>query len=148
MAQRSLPPIDVLSRLKDQGWTYAEIGAEYGVTPGAVYATFSRAGMTRKRADHTQYIPWVVATKHRLAWPLFMLRLLARKEKGETLKEDRARWLEGWLAGMAANNLVVCYSPKMAPNPASPNVGGFYYSRRRPSDQDSIIRVNDGDILR
>ncbi|GAB3847438.1 hypothetical protein GCM10029963_28920 [Micromonospora andamanensis] len=52
----------------------------------------------------------------------------------------KKRMLDKWLREIQEAGVVVCYDPDMEPNPAS-KTGGFYYSRRRTSDGDSLIRV-------
>jgi hypothetical protein len=47
--------------------------------------------------------------------------------------------LDKWLNEIKEADVVVCYDRTMPPNPAS-NTGGFYYSKRRPEDGDSLIR--------
>lgn len=145
-APRRLPTSDVLLSLRNQGWTYEDIANEYGVTKGAVYLALRQARATTTRPSHRHLIPWVVRSDHAHAKPVTMLRLLGRRERGDELPLPKARMLDKWLRGMRDNELVVCYDPEMPPNPASPTVGGFYYSRRRKSDGDSLVRaVNDAD---
>jgi hypothetical protein len=48
--------------------------------------------------------------------------------------------LDKWLAEIKEADVVVCYDRTMAPNPAS-TTGGFYYSKRRPEDGDSLVRA-------
>ncbi|MEU3618811.1 hypothetical protein ABZ725_41785 [Streptomyces sp. NPDC006872] len=116
----------------------------YDVTPGAVYWQLRDAGGTKKRNDHRRYLPWRVKAEHTHARPATMLRFLSRREQGETLPEAKDRMLTKWLAEVKEADVVVCYRREQGPNPASPN-GGFYYSKRRPSDGDNLIRVDDGE---
>lgn len=139
-APKRLPTSDVLLSLRQQGWTYEDIATEYGVTKGAVYLALRQARATSTRPSHKNLIPWTVRAEHAHAKPAGMLRLLGRRESGEELPAVKSRMLDRWLAGMHDNHLVVCYSPDMPPNPASPTTGGFYYSRRRKSDGKSLIR--------
>jgi hypothetical protein len=139
-APRQLPTSDVLRSLRSQGKTYEEIGEMYGVTKGAVYWQLRDAGLAKARPDHSKYIPWKVKTEHAHAKPVTMLRLHSRREQGDTIPEVKARMLDKWLAEIKEADVVVCYDRNMAPNPASP-WGGFYYSKRRPEDGDSLVRV-------
>jgi DNA-directed RNA polymerase specialized sigma24 family protein len=56
-ASEKLPNVDVLSTLRDQGWTYDEIAREYGVSRGAVelrLATGRTFGQRHKPAGPTR----------------------------------------------------------------------------------------------
>jgi hypothetical protein len=143
-APRKLPDNAVLLELRRKGWTYQQIADEYDVTSGAVYWALDSAGGTKKRNDHRKYLPWKVKTDHTHARPATMLRYLSRREQGETLPEPKARMLEKWLEEVKGADVVVCYDRDFPPNPASPTTGGFYYSKRRPEDGESLIRVNEG----
>lgn len=138
-APRRLPSSDVLRADRQKGLTYEEIGEKYGVTKGAVYLQLRDAKISKPRPDHSKYIPWTVKTEHAQARPNGMLRLYSRREQGEKLPAVKERMLDKWLEEVKAADVVVCYNREMAPNPASPT-GGWYYSKRRPSDGDSLIR--------
>jgi hypothetical protein len=138
-APRQLPTSDVLRQLREKGKTYEEIAELYGVTKGAVYWQLRDAGLAKARPDHSKYIPWTIKTEHAHAKPATMLRLHSRREQGDTIPAVKARMLDKWLAEIREANVVVCYDRTMAPNPAS-TTGGFYYSKRRPEDGDSLVR--------
>ncbi|MFE0648512.1 hypothetical protein ACFVZH_07995 [Streptomyces sp. NPDC059534] len=121
--------------------TYDEIAEMYGVTRGAVYLQLRDSKQTSKRPDHSKYIPWTVKAGHAQARPNAMLRLFSRREQGETLPEVKERMLDKWLAEIKEADVVVCYNREQVPNPAS-NTGGWYYSKRRPSDGTNLIRVD------
>jgi transcriptional regulator with XRE-family HTH domain len=133
----------VLRSLRAKGLTYEEIGEKYGVTKGAVYLQLRDAKISKPRPDHSKYIPWTVKTEHAQARPNGMLRLYSRREQGETLPAVKERMLDKWLAEIKAADVVVCYHREQAPNPASPVTGGWYYSKRRPSDGDNLIRFEE-----
>jgi hypothetical protein len=139
-APRQLPTSDVLRQLRAQGKTYEEIGDMYGVTKGAVYWQLRDAGLAKTRPDHSKYIPWKIRTDHAHAKPATMLRLHSRREQGDTIPAVKARMLDKWLAEIKEADVVVCYDRDMSPSPASPT-GGFYYSKRRPEDGDSLVRA-------
>ncbi|MFD6970573.1 hypothetical protein [Streptomyces sp. NPDC059949] len=126
--------------------SYEQIAEMYGVTKGAVYWQLQASGQTKKRPDHKRFIPWTVKAEHAHARPVMMLRLLSRQENGdESIPDVKLRMLTKWLGEVKAADVVVCYDRGMPPNPASPSTGGFYYSKRRPEDGDSIIRFNPDD---
>lgn len=139
-APRQLPGTEVLLSLRKQKWTYEQIANEYGVTPGAVYLRLREAGAVKKRPRHSELIPWKVRNEHMHAHPVAMLRLLARRQGGEELPKRKQQQLDKWLREIEEAGVVVCYDPEQGPNPASPKVGGWYYSRRRDSDGDGPIR--------
>ncbi|MFD9368571.1 hypothetical protein ACFWA6_12800 [Streptomyces sp. NPDC060020] len=142
-APRQLPTSDVLRAHRSKGKTYDEIAAMYGVTKGAVYWQLRDSGQVKTRPDHKKYIPWTVKTEHAHARPVMMLRLLSRREQGDTtIPAVKLRMLDKWLGEIKAADVVVCYRRDMVPNPASPTTGGFYYSKRRPEDGDMIIRYD------
>jgi hypothetical protein len=142
-APRILPPSDVLLQMRNSGHTYEDIANEFGVSKGAVYLQLRQARATDKRPSYKHLIPWTVRTDHAHAHPVTMLRLLGRRQKGETLPPVKSRLLDKWLEGMAENGLVLCYHPDAPPNPASRSTGGFYYKRREESDGDSLVRAED-----
>lgn len=141
---RLLPDNEVLVRLRHQGWTYDDIAREYGVGRSAVYLRLRNVdGAVAARPRHANLIPWKVATKHAHAFPVQMLRLLARRNQGQELPPEKQRMLDKWLKEVREADVVVCYDPEQPPNAASPATGGFFYSRRRESDGKSLIRFEE-----
>ncbi|MDL5204925.1 hypothetical protein [Streptomyces sp. ALI-76-A] len=132
----------MLRSLRAQGMTYEQIGEMYGVTKGAVYLQLRDAKISKARPDHSRYIPWTVKTEHAQARPNAMLRLYSRREQNDPIPAVKERMLDKWLEELKAADVVVCYNREQAPNPASPT-GGWYYSKRRPSDGDSLIRFEE-----
>ncbi|MEV6638053.1 hypothetical protein AB0M54_45755 [Actinoplanes sp. NPDC051470] len=142
-AIKKLPDTSVLAQLVNQGWTYAQIAERFDVGEQAVYRQMQRAGLTKPRNDHSDVIPWRVAQRHQWATPMRYLRLWGRRKHNEAMTEAEARQLDGWLAGMREADVVVAYDKDFPPNDASAQ-GGFYYSRRRPTDgKDSLVRMPD-----
>lgn len=139
-APRLLPDNAVLADLRRQGWTYADIAAEYGVSESAVYLRLRQVGATKKTVSHRDVIPWKVKREHTYSFPAQMLRVYGRKQKGLDISDVKDRMLRRWLRGMEDAGVVLCYAPAYPPNPACA-AGGFYYSRRRPEDGDSIVRT-------
>ncbi|MFF0481091.1 hypothetical protein [Streptomyces sp. NPDC004435] len=138
-APRRLPSSDILRSHRAKGLTYDEIAELYGVTKGAVYLQLRDSKQTSKRPDHKRFIPWVVRTEHSQARPATMLRYYSRREQGDEIPPVKERMLDKWLAEIKEANVVVCYNRDQVPNPASAT-GGWYYSKRRPSDGTSLIR--------
>ncbi|MEU8086376.1 hypothetical protein AB0B57_22550 [Micromonospora sp. NPDC049101] len=147
-APQILPSNTELAKLRFNGWTYAKIALFYGVSEQAVYMRLRKANLTKKTPGFKDLIPWRVKKEHDHAPPNQMLRLLGRLERGDVLLPVKQRSLNLWLADLKEADVVVCYNPDQPPNPASPKSGGFYYSRRRPEDGESLIRVDEGAELR
>lgn len=139
---RLLPDNEVLVRLRRQGWTYADIANEYGVTESAVYLRLRQANATKERVSHRDVIPWRIKKAHTYSFPAQMLRLYGRQQKGMELQPVKRNMLNKWLREMKEAGVVLCYSPDYPPNPAC-QAGGFYYSRRRPDDGTCIVRTDD-----
>lgn len=140
-APRLLPDRTTLERLRRQGVTYREIAERYGVTESAVYQRLKADGLAKDQpVSHKALIPWTVREDHRHAHPALMLRTLSRRMQGLPNSEPRNKMLDRWLEEIKSADVVVCYDPDMAPNPASPVYGGWWYSRRRPEDGDAMIR--------
>ncbi|MEU8780024.1 hypothetical protein [Streptomyces sp. NPDC048637] len=110
-----------------------------------MYWQLRDAGLAQKRPDHSKYLPWKVKTEHAHARPAMMLRLLSRRDQGDAVPDVKERMLDKWLGEVKAANVVVCYHRDMAPNPANPTTGGFYYSKRRPTDGESLVRDTSDD---
>lgn len=124
------------------GHTYQEIADMYGVTKGAVYQRLRLAGHTSERPDYSETtMPWTVKTEHQQAYPAMMLRFLGRRLEGRdgTLREDKRRMLDRWVAAMERGNLSVAYDPRIPPNNASA-VGGFAYVPALPEDENFVRR--------
>ena len=139
-APKILPTSDVLVKLRQQGWTYDDIAAEYGVTKGAVYLALRQAKAVKDRPRYDQLIPWTVKSEHASARPAMMLRLFGRREAGLEIPRPKARMLDKWLAEVREADVVVDYAPDFPPNPASPVTGGWHYRRRIAEDGDGLIR--------
>lgn len=148
-AHKKLPENDELTQLLHQGWSYADLGAEYGVSREAIYKRLRQIpGLTKPRPRYTDTIPWKVAQEHTYATPVALLRLLGRQLVNQA--EGRDEWagfsraaktrLTNWLAGLDQAGLVVTYGRDIPPNPASPDTGGWAYVPRLPEDDSGYIR--------
>ena len=143
-APRQLPDTETLVKLREQGWSYNDIADEYGVTKGAVYLQLQSAKATKTRPNYKHLIPWTVKSEHQFSHPAMMLRLLGRRESGDTgIPPVKERMLDKWLRQIREADVVVCYHPDTPPNAASPKSGGWYYATRKPSDGDSLIRYDE-----
>jgi hypothetical protein len=100
------------------------------VTRGAVTMALRRAGITGTVRRYTDLIPWRVKTIHEHSYHLAMLRFEARRRRDLGLTKEQERRLDGWLARLSAEQLVVLYEP------TSPD--GFYLVPRADTDADTI----------
>lgn len=101
----------------EAGYTHADIAdwvldkTGQHVSRSAVSSALSRAGLTREGPRYREEIPWRVKTSHLTQYPARMLRLLGRyRAQMELSDEDQLR-LDGWLASLEEQNVVVAYCP-------------------------------------
>lgn len=71
--------------------------------------------------------------EHIRDYPVRLLRLLGRRNSGDTLSSDEENRLNNWLAHLEADNAVVGYD----------KVNGFAYIDRQPDDPTDLpIHIN------
>lgn len=122
----------------EEGRTYAwmveEYERRYDLQVGAsMFGNFRRRrGIARRIARDDDLIPWLVKREHRWAYPVQMLRALARQREGRPLRDVEARKLTSWLDTRRRERTVVDYAPD--------SEEGFRYVPRLPSDEDVIRR--------
>lgn len=117
---------------KSYPWMVETYMSKYGIEIGeSAFGNFRRAhGLSRRNVRDDNLIPWLVKPEHRHAWPLTMLRLLARRRAGQELSIKRNHDLDVWLKGLERDNVVVHYDPD------TPE--GFHYVTRLKKDDDVI----------
>jgi len=76
------------------------------------------------------YVPWPVTGDAAESHPVKMLRLLARRGRGETLTQDESLRLNSWLSVLDRENAVVAFNPDIEPS--------IFYTDRRPEDSSGI----------
>lgn len=137
-APRLLPSDATLAKWRTEGLTLKQIAErierEQGivVSIGSVASALSRAGLTA-RVRYPEHIPWTpIKVAHNKAYPLSMLRLLAKRDHGERLTADQEKRLQAWLERLRQEDAVVLYKYD--------SEHGFYYVRRKPEDGDGFIR--------
>lgn len=131
-ARRLIPSDSILEKWVDEGLSHQQIvdrileTENVVVTKSAVAAALSRAGLTR-RVRYDTHIPWSpLRPDHARAYPLAMLRFLARRDAGLPLTADQSDRLDSWLKRLEEENAVVDYVYDSA--------DGFIYRRRKPGD--------------
>lgn len=130
MPKRILPSIPTLLRWRDEeGLTHAQIAERISernrmpVTRAAVSVALSRAG-EQVSVSHKDVAPWRVRWEHRSKWPIEMLRLVSREQKGLPMSDTEAASLKNWKEKVAAADVVVAYNRDQ----------GFFYVPRKESD--------------
>lgn len=136
---RIIPSDRELQKLVKKGYTHQEIAdiiSKESGTPIArstVSAALSRAGMT-DRVRYEETIPWSpIKVEHNYHYALTMLRLLARRNEGDALDDEKNTRLDSWIQKLNDNNAVVVYVPESA--------SGFHYVERKPSDGKSLVSL-------
>lgn len=131
-ARRLIPSDSILEKWVDEGLSHQQIvdrileTENVVVTKSAVAAALSRAGLTR-RVRYDTHIPWSpLRPDHARAYPLAMLRFLARRDAGLPLTADQSDRLDSWLKRLEEENAVVDYVYDSA--------DGFIYRRRKSGD--------------
>lgn len=120
----------------DEGRTYAWMSEQYRTryhleTVPSMWGNFRRRnGLTRRIERNDDLIPWAVEKSHRNTYPVAMLRVLARRRAGVEVREVDDGRLDGFLAKLERDNVVVDYDPA--------SLLGFKYVPRLPSDRDVI----------
>ena len=136
---RFVPSDATLKKWLDEGLTHKQIQARIKeqdgveVALGTISAAISRAGLTTmNRFD--DLIPRPVREDHQGAYPLVMLRLLGRRQQGETLTQDQANRLDSWTARLDAEDACVAYRHDTA--------DGWVYVKRRKQDKGKYSRLD------
>jgi len=134
-APRYLPSDKDLAKFVRQGMTHQEIADHiekqtgHRVARASVSSALSRAGLTN-RVRYEETIPWErIKIQHNHHYALQMLRLLARRNAGETLSEDKENRLNSWIEKLQQANAVTVYLPD--------SDDGFYYVKRKSGDDPS-----------
>lgn len=102
-------------------YTQSDVARMYGVSRAAVSEFVHKHRLVEKRARYSEFIPWRVKVEHQHAYEIRMLRLAARRDRGESLNPRDERYLDSWVATMAEVDAVVDYDERDGP----------YYVRRR-----------------
>ena len=131
-AKRLIPSDSILEKWLNEGLTHQEMVDRIRETENivvgksAVAAALSRAGLTN-RIRYETHIPWSpIRSDHGRAYPLTMLRFLARRDAGEQLTAAQADRLDSWLQRLEEENAVVDY--------VYDDPDGFVYRRRKKGD--------------
>lgn len=116
-------------------WMVRTYREKYNIeTTTAMWGNFRRTRGLQRRMDRSpSLIPWQVAREHRWAYPLAMLRVEARRRRGENLREVDAKKLATWKKQIEVHDLVVHYDPDTDQ--------GFFLVPRRTGIDTDLIRM-------
>lgn len=142
--------IGVIEELKRKGFTQSQIAKMYDVTPQAVsWHKVEYNGSLTPRETVNKAFPWKVP--HHLNQATQYRRLRDHGEfmatGGKGMSEDSLKRLRAWYRKLRDENVVVEFDPDIPPTPGVAKHGGFAYRKRRKSDGDMLIRVNQHTTL-
>ncbi|NUV86580.1 hypothetical protein G6W61_10210 [Streptomyces sp. KAI-26] len=126
-----------VKRWLEEGKTYAWIVEQYKEkydieTTVPMWSAYRRRhGIARRVTRDTDMIPWKIAPKHMLEYPLVMLRAEARRKAGEELKGRAASKLASWKKMLEETSQVVYYDRDTE--------DGFFYVPREDSDPEGAL---------
>ena len=117
---------------KPYSWMIEEYRRKYDEeTSKSMWGNYRRRqGLERRINRDASLIPWRVGPKHRWAYPVIMLRVEARRRRGDKLRPIDDQRLIAWLDGLKERDLVVHYDPEVEE--------GFFLIPRQPGDEDLI----------
>lgn len=138
--------LGVIEELRRKGYNQTEIAEMHGVTRQAVSwhkVVYGGELSTRQIVDKAW--PWPTRHQHSRASCYQRMRdhgeFMATGGKG--MNENKLNRLKGWWSMLRDKNVVLEFDPNIPPKPGVSLNGGFAYRRRRKSDGDLLIRVND-----
>jgi hypothetical protein len=136
----------VIEDLRRKGYNQSEIAEMHGVTRQAVsWQKHVYGGELTPRQQVNREWPWKTSVAHSKAKAYQRLRDLGEYTAtgGVGMSEDKLCRLRSWLKFMRDNDVVLEFDPALPPEPGVAPYGGFAYRKRRKSDRDLLIRVNE-----
>lgn len=136
----------VIESLKEQGLSQSEIARLYGVSRQAIsWWKHTYGGRLTPREIVNRSFPFQVRSEHAQASPYRRLRdhgeYIATGGKGMT--DDKLKRLRWFYRKLRDQNLVVEYDPSLPPEPGVSTAGGWAYRKRKKSDGNLLVRVNE-----
>ena len=143
---RSGLTLAVVEDLLGKGWSQSEIAREYGVT--RQYVSWIRRhynGRLNPKEEVRQHFPWKVPAAMGQTAPYRNLRYHAEffVTGGIGMSDVQLQRLRSFYKKLRDEDLVVEFDPNIPPEPGVSSQGGWAYRKRRKSDGDLLIRVND-----
>lgn len=137
----------VVEDLKRKGFNQSEIAEMYGVTRQYVsWIKKTYGGTLTPREQVLQAWPFVVSQPQGQTAPFKRLRDYGEwvATGGKGMSPDKLDRLRGFVRMLREENLVVEYDPEIPPiDGVSGTSGGWAYRKRRKSDKDLLVRVNE-----
>lgn len=136
----------VIDHLKNRGMTQSEIARMYGVTRQYIsWIKHYHGSALTPREIVLQNFPFRVPTE--MTHVSMYKRLRDHGEYVATwgigMSQDKISRLRGFYSKLREEGLVVEFDPDIPPLPGVSNKGGWAYRKRRKSDEDRLIRINE-----
>lgn len=126
---------DITDALNNQRRAQAEAAGEdfQPISRSTVASAMRRAGIKngRTRNRYDVEIPWTVPTRHSMAYPAMMLRLMGRRRVGAPMTTHEAELLDAWLAERRLTQTVVAFNANY----------GFRYVRAHDGDAPNGVPI-------
>lgn len=135
---RRVPDKATLQDYLSRGLTQQQIVAEWEretnvrVSRSAIGMAIARYELVsaNPRPRYDDMLPWEIRTEHSTHYFAKMLRLEARRRRGETLNEEQLGRLDSWLRTVDEKDAVIYYDPE--------TIEGFWLLQREPDDEDIV----------
>jgi len=146
------PTPAIIQALLNVGVRQAGIARMFGVSRQAIFDTCKRYGLYRQTRQELldEFWPWDVPAGMTNQSPYKRLRdhgeytlTNGKGVDGKGMTEDVLSRLRSFYRDLRVNNLIIEFDPSIPPQPGFANRGGFIYRKRRKSDNDLLIRVNE-----
>lgn len=138
--------LSVVEDLKNRGLNQTEIAEMYGVTRQYVsWIKHTYGGRLTPRETVLQHFPFTVSVEQGNTSPFKRLRDHGEyvATGGVGMSEDKLARLRAFYRKLRDEHLVVEYDPTLPPIEGVSNKGGWAYRKRRKSDGDLLVRVNE-----
>ena len=138
--------IGLIEELKRAGYNQNDIARAIGVSAQAVtYHKQTYNGSRTPREEVMEHFPWKVPEEFTNNSPYKRIRDHAEfiATGGEGMSQDKLSRLRGFYRKLRKQNAVLEFVPEIPPIKGVCNQGGFILRKRKPSDGDLIIRVNE-----
>lgn len=138
--------LSVIEDLRRKGYNQSEIAEMHGVSRQAVsWHKVVYGGKLTPRQTVNQAWPWKTTVLHGKSTAFQRLRDHGEymATGGVGMSENKLERLRKWLTFLRENNVVLEFDPELPPEPGLSPHGGFAYRKRRKTDGDLLIRVNE-----
>lgn len=135
-----------IEELRRKGYNQSEIAEMHGVSRQAVsWHKVVYGGSLTPRQIVGKSWPWKTSDLHGRSKAYQRLRDLGEfaATGGKGMSEEKLSRLRAWLRFMREHNYVLEFDPELPRVPGVSPYGGFAYRKRRKTDGDLLIRVNE-----